>query len=166
MWSQPAIMERPPGNLATNELPAENVWIGRNDAPFPEDVRSWTGERKLADFIADTYREVCPNEASTSLAKALTYFYASGTYSSEEIKFKVRCGECALPPIEILCDADATHRIRQFRRRNRTMLINGLMQVLVGCSQQSGLNTAAACAREAERRINEAVRQDCWSADC
>lgn len=171
MWVQPAIMERPPEGSARNSSLAENLWEERNGALFPEDLRDWIDERNLAEMASATCRESWKDGPFAGLAKLLTYYYAAGIYSSEEIALQGRSGwRESSDSVEILCGPDLVDRIRQFRRRHRALITNYLRQILTRSWSEHELWPAKRempdFASEAERRINEAVRQDCWASDC
>jgi len=121
------------------------------------------------------------------LLSLLTYCYATGVYSSTDIELSFTQDTL----VRHLC-ADTypeAHRSRWFRRDNRQRIQRALAEVFQRAwrirsrQEESGPNEAVdlidPCfepemdcqnallfAAEAEKRINRAVRLDCWAFDC
>jgi hypothetical protein len=142
-----------------------------------EDLRQALGQHGLAELVRNAIpphpeREA---EASESLLALLTYSYAAGVYDSAEIPRELNQHD-----LRHLLGAGVPadyHRLRQFRRHNRSELRDCLSRVLrsaretafvphaepsVGWSPRGGHDVSE---QEAEERINRAVRADTFALD-
>jgi hypothetical protein len=154
---------------------------------FPEDLRAWMGERELlklafeALHVLEEGSEMSPDAARPEpgaprvLLTLLTYCYAAGIYSSDEIEAQVPND----PQLAYLCakTLPLANRLRHFRRYHREFVVKSLSELLQlawkSHPQNCGPLRAAHDTRQfesffrraAEQRVQEAILEDTMALD-
>jgi len=129
-------------------------------ADIPEDLRVCITDEHLASLAEMAARQI-PVE-SPSLLALITYFYATGEFSSEEIEESL--ADCPLNSAAELAlhDTDVASAIRHFRRVYRRAIEEALALVFRAVH---GSAPTIVIQDEARSRIFRAIQTDCWALD-
>ena len=140
---------------------------------FPENLRDWMPEPRLAMMIADAVEEMPhPSAQFKVLLAVIAYSYATGVYSSAEIESSLR-----LTRNPFACpDEEWEQAIRQYRRTHREKIERCLAEVLRRAFYyrdaedevplcRPGVLDEDPFAQEAAGRLGRAIRFDCWALD-
>jgi len=133
---------------------------GESEMQIPEDLRVNVSEAHLANLAETAARQIAVQ--ATTLLALITYFYAIGEFSSEEIEESL--AECPLSSTaELRFNAsEVAAAIRHFRREHRRAVEEALALVFRGAQPFAPLIEIQ---NEARRRIHRAIQTDCWALD-
>jgi hypothetical protein len=128
---------------------------------FPDDLRRWIGETDLARTVEHVTQML--NSESPVLLALVTYYYATGQYSSEDIEESL--ATCPLSSMKEVSfhDTDVASVIRQFRRSHHSIIEESLDLVLRAISPQN--TSPFEIQNEATDRVTRAIQADCWALD-
>ncbi len=136
---------------------------------FPADLRTWLSENELNLIVAHAVQRADHTRIRSDFAPRWEALLAStatayllGTFSSNEIAELY--GECPI---------GGSAAIRHFRRCNRTVLEQTIVDILQSCANKQHLTAASwngsvppsICESEASARIAHAIEMDSWSVD-
>ncbi|HEY6226887.1 MAG TPA: hypothetical protein VI282_07175 [Verrucomicrobiae bacterium] len=132
----------------------------RLEKRFPEDLREWITESDLARIVEHVTQRL--NSESPALLALVTYYYATGQYSSEDIEEVLPM--CPLVSVNELSfhETDVASVIRHFRRSHHTVIEESLDLVLRAISPNT---SPFEIQNEATERVTQAIQSDCWALD-
>jgi hypothetical protein len=126
---------------------------------FPADLREWVSEDELVRIVAETAaRFTCEPRTLLTL---LTFFYAVGEYSSDEIEESL-AHSAVTSAAQLANQTGISATLRQFRRGYREMIEESLAVVL---REAAKTGSATDVQREARSRMIRAIETDCWALD-
>lgn len=173
--------------FAPDEKRSSAAFLDTGGATLPDDLREWMEEQSLARLVVaagqaarisnktGTGRDLPGCNGESSILSLITYYYALGIYSSQDIEGRATQDEMVRQfAAEFYPEAGI---LRSFRRHNRGELQRSLQYVLeqawlLHCDANLSLWargdagwTAASFAVKAQDRINRAVEIDSVERD-
>lgn len=133
---------------------------GESETQIPDDLRLNVSDAHLANLAGAAARQIAAEQ--TTLLALITYFYAIGEFSSDEIEESLT--ECPLSSTAELTfgESDGATAIRNFRRVHRRAIEEALALVFRGAQPYAPLIEIQ---NEARSRIHRAIQTDCWVLD-